>query len=352
MRILSVDRRPARWARELLAVRCAIAAWVVIGLLFVAYPLLPGAEGAHAGVLVAVGALSLAWGLMLGTLPAWRGLVGLFQAGTGLGLALIPIAIASSGGSTSPLRALPLLIIVYCAWFYETRIAAAAISVVCAIHLLPLLYDEHAFRAPGLGFTLTLGITFAMTGALMMAARRELVAMRDDARAEALHDPLTDLANRRALMAWLDKRVNGRRAGDRVGLLLVDLDGFKQVNTLHGHHGGDVALTAAAQALRSAARDTDLVARLGGDEFAIVVEDATPSSLHAVADRALLAVSAASERLELDGIALGASIGLALLPDDAATADALLMSADTALRAAKRDGKGRVVTSAALMATA
>jgi diguanylate cyclase (GGDEF)-like protein len=207
-----------------------------------------------------------------------------------------------------------------------------------------LAYDDAAFRAPGIGITITLWITFAMTGALMMAARRELVAMRDDARAEALHDPLTDLANRRALMAWLEKRVPGRRSTDRVGLLLVDLDGFKQVNTDHGHQGGDTALTAAAQALRSAARAEDLVARLGGDEFAIVVPDTDRSTLRAVADRAIVAVTAASERLELDGIRLGASVGLALFPDDAADADALLVAADAALRAAKRAGKGRVVT--------
>jgi diguanylate cyclase (GGDEF)-like protein len=350
MRILSVDRRTARWARELLAVRCAISAWAVIGVLFLSYPLLPGADEAHATVLVAAGLAGLGWALLLGTLPARRHLIVLFQTGTLLSLALIPVAIAASGGSTSPLRALPLLIIVYCAWFYETRTAGAAITAVCLLHLLPLAYDDHAFRAPGLGFTITLGITFAMTGGLMMAARRELVGMRDDARAEALHDPLTDLANRRALMACLDKRANGRRGGDRVGLLLIDLDGFKRVNTVHGHHGGDVALTAAAQALRSAARDTDLVARLGGDEFAIVVADADPTALRTVADRALAAVAAASEPLELRGIRLGASIGLAMLPDDADDADTLLIAADAALRAAKRDGKGRVVSSAQLSA--
>ncbi|HET6506197.1 MAG TPA: GGDEF domain-containing protein [Baekduia sp.] len=352
MRILSVDRRTARWARELLAVRCAVGAWIAFGLIFLSYPLLPGAHRAHEDVLFAAGGFGLGWALLLGTLPAKRSLIPLFQAGTGLSLALIPVAVAASGGSASPLRSLPLLIVVYCSWFYETRIAAAALAVVCGLHVLPLAYDDRAFRAPGLSITITLGITFAMTGALMMAARRELAAMRDDARAEALHDPLTELANRRALMAWLGKHAAaaGRRATDRIGLLLVDLDGFKQVNTDHGHHGGDAALTAAAQALRSAARAEDLVARLGGDEFAILVPDADPETLRAIADRAIVAVSAASERLELDGIHLGASVGLALLPDDATDADSLLQAADGALRAAKRAGKGRVVVSGALPA--
>jgi len=348
MRILSVDRRMATRARELLAVRAAIGAWSVMGALFLTYPLLPGADRDHTAVLLAAGAAALAWALLLAVLPASRRLVPLFQAGTVGSIALVPVAIAATGGSTSPLRILPLLIIVYCAWFYDARISAWSLAVVCVLHLLPLAYDPHALQAPGLAFTIILGITFAMTGALMMGARRELVAMRDHARAEALHDPLTELANRRALMAYLDKRANGRRGDDRTGIVLVDLDGFKQVNTVHGHHGGDAALTAAARALTSAARDSDLVARLGGDEFAIVVPDADPAALLAVAERAIAAVGAASERLELLGTRLGASAGVALLPDDAADADALLATADEALRAAKRDGKGRVVTSGSL----
>ncbi|HWI74144.1 MAG TPA: GGDEF domain-containing protein [Baekduia sp.] len=352
MRILSVDRRSARRARELLAVRCAIGAWIVIGLVSLTYPLLPGADRDHTAIVVAAGAAGLAWAFLLSVLPAHRSLLPLFGAGTVGSLALIPVGVAATGGSTSPLRILPLLIVVYCAWFYEARIAGAALAVVSAIHLLPLAYDDSALRAPGLAYTITLGITYAMTGALMMAARRELVGMRDDARAEALHDPLTDLANRRALMAWLDKRAGGRRGDDRIGLLLVDLDGFKAVNTVHGHHGGDAALTAAAGALRAAARDTDLVARLGGDEFAIVVADADPTALRAVADRAIAGVHAASERLELRGIRLGASIGLAMLPDDAGDPDALIAAADAALRTAKREGKGRVVTSGELSARA
>jgi diguanylate cyclase (GGDEF)-like protein len=348
MRILSVDRRSAAKARDLLAVRAAIGAWGAMGAIFATYPLLPGADRDHINVLLGAATAALLWALTLFLLPARRALMPLFQAGTLGSIALIPVAIAATGGSDSPLRILPLFVVVYCTWFYESRIAAGALTMVTVLHLLPLAYDPNAFRAPGLAFTLIEGLTFATTATLMIVARRELVRMRDSARDEALHDPLTDLANRRALMATLDKYAGGRRGGDRVGLVLVDLDGFKQVNTHHGHHGGDTALLAAAQALRTAARDSDLVARLGGDEFAIVVPDAEPVALLAVAERAIAAVSAASERLELDGIAFGASAGVALLPDDAGDADALLASADGALRAAKRAGKRRVITAGAL----
>jgi diguanylate cyclase (GGDEF)-like protein len=348
VRILSVDQRRVTRARELLAVRAAIGAWTVMGLLWVAYPHLPGADDDHVAILTVAGVLALAWAATLALLPARRSLVILFQVGTAGSIALVPVAIAATGGSTSPLRSLALLIIVYCAWFYDGKVAASALALVTGLHLLPLTYDAHAFSGQGLALTIVLTVVFALTGGLMVAARRELVAQRATARSEALHDPLTELHNRRALYAFLERREQGRRGTDRLGLVLIDLDGFKQVNTIHGHHGGDAALTAAARALGDAARDTDLVARLGGDEFAIVLPDTTPDAVHAIAARAIVAVTAAAEALELQGIALGASAGVAMLPDDAADADALLAAADAALRAAKRDGKGRVVTSASL----
>jgi diguanylate cyclase (GGDEF)-like protein len=350
MRILSVDQRRVTRARELLAVRAAIGAWAVMGLLWVVYPRLPGADSDHEVIITVAGVLAVGWATTLALLPAKRSLVILFQVGTVGSIALVPVAIAATGGSTSPLRALALLIIVYCAWFYDGRVAASALALVTALHLLPLAYDPHAFTGAGLAATVVLTVVFALTGGLMVAARRELVAQRATARSEALHDPLTELANRRALYSFLERREQGRRGTDRLGLVLIDLDGFKQVNTIHGHHGGDAALTAAARALRDAARDTDLVARLGGDEFAIVLPDTDPAAVQAVAQRAIAAVTAAAEALELQGIALGASAGVAMHPDDAGDADALLAAADAALRTAKRDGKGRVVVSAALVA--
>ena len=131
----------------------------------------------------------------------------------------------------------------------------------------------------------------------------------------ALTDDLTGVSNRRAFEAALDALVAGSRAGDGTGLLLVDLDDFKEANTLFGHTGGDRVLCAAANALRDAARGNDMVARLGGDEFAILATAVTESGMRRLADRLFECIHRADGPLALDGFELNASAGLAVFPD-------------------------------------
>ena len=155
------------------------------------------------------------------------------------------------------------------------------------------------------------------------------------------HDPLTALPNRRAFQARLKAAaLRSMRTGSNVGLLLVDLDHFKYVNDTLGHPAGDRLLREFARRLQGALRSDDFVARIGGDEFAIIVED-----LHDSNDLLRIGESAGSAlkapiRLEGRSLSSGATIGGAVFPQDAATANDLFNVADTALYALKTDGRG------------
>jgi diguanylate cyclase (GGDEF)-like protein/PAS domain S-box-containing protein len=162
---------------------------------------------------------------------------------------------------------------------------------------------------------------------------------------QARHDGLTGLANRTLLRERLEREVAVR---DRpLGVLYVDLDGFKAVNDSAGHAVGDQLLVAVARLLDGCVRAGDTVARLGGDEFAVLCPGATRAEAVAVGRRVL---DALAEPIALDGLSavVGASIGVrwwAGVPDPSgvSVADHLLAEADAAMYAAKRAGKGRVV---------
>jgi len=155
-------------------------------------------------------------------------------------------------------------------------------------------------------------------------------------------DPLTGLANRMVLRERL-ARVVGRIAGTRLGgaLLFIDLDNFKSINDTLGHSVGDAVLQIVADRLDSVVRERDLLARLGGDEFAIVLSDAgSVDEVAAIAQRLLrgLAVPCVAHGCS---VTLGASVGIALLPEHGSSIDDALGNADLALYAAKAAGRGR-----------
>jgi len=172
-----------------------------------------------------------------------------------------------------------------------------------------------------------------------VTARR--VAERD-LQHRALHDALTGLANRRLFVERLEAAVAECAPGDAVGVLYLDLDGFKAVNDTLGHAAGDELLCRVADLLGRGVRPGDTVARLGGDEFAVVCTGAGgPADAQAVGARLLQAL-AAPVVLEGGQARVGASIGVAL-GAAGASAEGLLRAADAAMYEAKRAGKGRVV---------
>jgi diguanylate cyclase (GGDEF)-like protein/PAS domain S-box-containing protein len=161
----------------------------------------------------------------------------------------------------------------------------------------------------------------------------------DRMRHDALHDPLTGLANRTLLYDRLHHALaqSEREHGD-TGVLFVDLDNFKQVNDVYGHRVGDELLAALGGRLQMAVRPADTVARMGGDEFVVVCEHADETGALALADRleAAIAVPVAAGGVEHS---LSASIGIALGHDDA---DTLLRDADAAVYRAKAAGGARI----------
>ncbi len=154
--------------------------------------------------------------------------------------------------------------------------------------------------------------------------------LADEEELRAAHtDPLTRLPNRTALFAEVAARLD---AGATFGLLLMDLDRFKEINETLGHHVGDRVLQCVAGRLRASARPDDLVARLGGDEFALVVQ---PSDAAEIIAR--LALRSLAEEIDVDGVAVrvGASVGVVAAPADGADAVTLLRRADAAMYRAK-----------------
>jgi len=158
----------------------------------------------------------------------------------------------------------------------------------------------------------------------------------------AFYDQLTELPNRAKFMATLGEALEDGRAREHVfALHSIDLDGFKAVNDTAGHSVGDLALQEVGRRLRELVRPCDLPARLGGDEFVLLQgEISRRSDMIALAGRI---VAKLSEPYVLEGrtYALGASVGVALFPEDGRDAKSLLRNADLALYAAKNQGKGR-----------
>jgi len=170
-------------------------------------------------------------------------------------------------------------------------------------------------------------------------------------RVEALSvtDDLTQLYNSRYMNQVLRRETKrASRSGRPLSLLFIDLDGFKAINDTHGHLFGSRALVEAAAVIRGSARETDIVARFGGDEFAIILPDSGGEGAFAVGARVRDRI-AAHTFLSGDGLAirLTASVGVATLPDVAASADELVQAADKAMYAVKDSGKNGIQAASA-----
>lgn len=178
---------------------------------------------------------------------------------------------------------------------------------------------------------------------------RELAQYSRQQQELALHDPLTNLPNRRLLEDRIATVLqHATRQQNKAAIMYLDLDGFKSINDSHGHAYGDEILKQVAQRLVGCSRKEDTVARVGGDEFVIVMGNiAQAADTQEPANKLIEAVSLP---YQVNGLTLqlSTSIGIGIFPDDADQVAALLAAADGALYEAKRSGKNRCCTTQAL----
>src|SRR5262249_38965160 len=148
---------------------------------------------------------------------------------------------------------------------------------------------------------------------------------------QALHDGLTGLANRTLFKHWVSTALARRKSAHLVAVMLMDLDGFKEINDTLGHHTGDALLQETAARLLAAVGPEQLAARLGGDEFAFVVPAA--KSPEEVMEYAHHILDAVSQPIAVDGLMLSlrASIGVSMAPQHGADPSSLLKRADVAM---------------------
>ncbi|HZP30134.1 MAG TPA: PAS domain S-box protein [Acidimicrobiia bacterium] len=214
----------------------------------------------------------------------------------------------------------------------ELRIVRPDGSVIWAYGDAALLRDANG--APGFVLGLMADIT----------ARKQLEEQLEH---EAAHDPLTGLPNRLLFRRLAEQdAARAARQGSRLGIVYLDLDGFKHVNDTYGHAAGDELLVRVGERLRGSIRTGDTVARLGGDEFALLCADpAGADETYQIARRCIDAI-AVPYRIGVHQVDVGASAGVAVHEGRGCDVDALLNDADTALYRAKADGKGRVERSA------
>lgn len=160
----------------------------------------------------------------------------------------------------------------------------------------------------------------------------------------ASHDALTALPDRNYLQEQLELAMTrANRVNQRVGVLFIDLDGFKKVNDCYGHQSGDRLLVALARRLASSVRAYDTVARIGGDEFVVILERLEERGHAERIARDIVRALSGPVRLVGGGLAkVSASIGIAIFPSDGSTSDELLKHSDAAMYQAKRAGSGRI----------
>jgi len=239
-----------------------------------------------------------------------------------------------------PLEFLCIPFLIWAAFRFSPRETAAAAFVIAAIAIAGTLAGFGPFVRGTKNESLVLLQVYvsisAVTGLALAALVSERKEIEEQLRHLAASDALTGLANYRRFMEILTEEIRrSQRTGSPFALLLLDLDGMKQINDRHGHLVGNRALSRLSEALLSCGRNIDTAARFGGDEFAMLLLETDGTAAQQVARRVLERLAADQE---LPRLAVG--IGISAYPSDGETIEGLLEAADRALYRMKRSGGG------------
>lgn len=291
------------------------------------------------GLLAAVGG-GLILLVVLALLP-WQDYPdGYFLPVSLLGAAGLTVAVYLSGGGQSPLALFYPLIIVLSPVFMSGRYSQWAGLTASLMSLAPALYD------PGPDTTRTLLVLAPMNAILAVYASAVADSFVKEYLAKqflSLTDPLTGLFNSRHLMERLPAEIKrARRYGHSLALLLLDSDSLKQVNDRYGHQMGDELVKSTARMLRRTVRETDITFRYAGDEFVVIMPETSLEEAVQAAERIRAQIAEVGLDGEGEWIAVTASIGVAVFPEDGETPEELLRAADRAMYQAKRAGKNAV----------
>ena len=181
-------------------------------------------------------------------------------------------------------------------------------------------------------------------GRRILDLQAELVAAREVLREQATHDPLTCLWNRSSIMDILTRELaKAEREASSVGVIMADLDHFKEINDTFGHLAGDAVLCEAAKRMQASMRSYDAVGRYGGEEFLIVLPGSTNSTAVHLAERLRSALSREPVRLAESSVAFTISLGVSKsIPGEGMSPELVIRAADEALYRSKELGRNRV----------
>jgi diguanylate cyclase (GGDEF)-like protein len=246
------------------------------------------------------------------------------------------VAVALTGGATSPLLPVMLLTVALLPTRFTTRGVVAGVVMTLAVMLAATVGVDHgAFFADPTYLLVNVACMIGIATCSHALMRSEVLH-----RKRAVLDPLTGLLNRQALPERFAELAELAAVTDgSVALIECDIDRFKAINDLHGHARGDVVLREIAAGLRKVLRSFELVYRLGGEEFLIVLPGADVAEAHVLAERIRVAI----EQGRPGGLPVTASMGIAAARGSAVAFAPLFELADRALYQAKRAGRNRVI---------